>query len=379
MSGRGFLIATSGKANPISAHFTKLASVLAGRGHEVTLVVDGRRRDLERRLENPRVLTWPSPRPVRLRDAVFLAKAIGRRRVDCLVANFGSVNAMLLVGWLMRVPHRIAWYHTISTAIDLDARAHPLSVRFQRWRRRHIYRLATLVVANSEAGRRDVSSVFGVSPSRTRACPNSLPDPLDNVRLAGIAAGPRRGFVCVGRFDRTKGQDLLIEAVGRGCSRSLRVDFVGDGPRREACERLAAALGVADRCVFRGRLPNDEALACMAGAVATIVPSRSEAFGLVNVESLALGTPVLGTVVGGMREVVRDGVDGLLVEPHAGAIASALATLDQRPDLARDLGARARAGFLARFEQTLVVGRQAAFFEALAAGAPRPLPVLSHR
>jgi glycosyltransferase involved in cell wall biosynthesis len=116
----------------------------------------------------------------------------------------------------------------------------------------------------------------------------------------------------------------------------------------------------------------------MAGAVATIVPSRSEAFGLVNIESMALGTPVLGTAVGGMREVVRDGVDGLLVEPRADAIARGLARLDERPDLARDLGTRARAGFLARFEQTLVVGRQAAFFEALAAGSPLPRPVLSH-
>jgi len=93
------------------------------------------------------------------------------------------------------------------------------------------------------------------------------------------------------------------------------LEFVGDGATRASCEGLAVQLGVAKNCIFTGFLSHPEVLSRMAGAWATIVPSRNEAFGLVNIESMALGVPVIGSNTGGTAEIIRDGEDGLLFPP----------------------------------------------------------------
>jgi glycosyltransferase involved in cell wall biosynthesis len=112
-----------------------------------------------------------------------------------------------------------------------------------------------------------------------------------------------------------------------------------------------------------------EVLRKMAAAMATVVPSRSEAFGLVNIESMAVGTPVVGSAVGGIVEIVRDGKDGFLVPPDdPSALATRLETVLTHPQLRRELSRRARERFLAEFEQSRSVREQADWQEALFGG-----------
>jgi glycosyltransferase involved in cell wall biosynthesis len=176
--------------------------------------------------------------------------------------------------------------------------------------------------------------------------------------------------VCAGRIYFGKGQDVLIRALALIKQREPRVhvDFIGDGPFKLDCMQLARDLGVEDRCTFLGPAKHDVVLAEMASATATVVPSRSEAFGVVTIESMAVKTPVVASRVGGITEIVRDGVDGLLVTPDDPAdLAQKLETLLTQPDLVRRMREGAREGFLSRFEQRNAINEQATWFEAIAA------------
>src|ERR1039458_8862953 len=90
---------------------------------------------------------------------------------------------------------------------------------------------------------------------------------------------------------------------------------VGEGPNRQAVEKLAQKLGVANRCRFTGLCPHSDVLKELADSSVSVIPSRAEAFGFVALESMAVGLPVIASNTGGLAEVIRDGVDGFLVPP----------------------------------------------------------------
>jgi glycosyltransferase involved in cell wall biosynthesis len=172
----------------------------------------------------------------------------------------------------------------------------------------------------------------------------------------------------VGRLDPSKGQDVLIESVAilKDQFPDIRVEFVGKGPSRQAYMALAERLGVLQNCHFIGALSHQEVLNSMALATLTVVPSRHEAFGLVNIESLAASTPVVASHSGGIREIVRSGVDGFLVTPgDAKALAEKIAVLLQDPTLRETMAAQARERFMTDFEQRHSVLKQADWLEQL--------------
>ncbi len=342
MKSHCFFIATSWNDGAIADHFKALSKKLVERGHRVVILITGQKKWVEDHESNPSIYAWPSLRPTSFRDAVFLQGLIRKYRPDCLISNFSADNVMLLVGWLMRVPSRVAWYHTLISQI-------------------------TFIVSVSGACREDVQRVFQTPERKCRVLRNSLVDPLPGLILDQTKSLKNK-VVCVGRLHPTKGQDTLIRAVAilKNVLPNITIEFIGDGPSKESCLQLARDLGVEDACSFEGDIRHDEVLKRMALATATVVPSRSEGFGLVNIESLAVGTPVVASCVGGIVEVIRDGVDGFLVPPdNPDALAERLLLLLSNPDLRRTMSRNARERFLTTFEQSKVVKEQADWFETV--------------
>lgn len=370
MSHGPIFIGTNWRDRPVPNHFRALARCLAERGHRVVLFYDGADRSLEDREANPGVCVWPSPRPTGWRDAAFLWNRIQAERPGVLVANFSAINLFTMLGWCARVPVRVVWLRTMTRAHDIEAGSSRRWMRVQRWRRRWILGAATHVVANSAATALDAQDVYGVPREKCRVAFNAIADPHDrDPRLCEVPRSPHK-VVYTGRMIAIKGVDVLLRALAdvRRSVPDLQVDLVGG--RFEEYRRLAREIGVADCCTFTGALANTEVLRRMASAAVTVVPSRSEAFGMVNIESMAVGTPVVASAVGGIVEVVRDGVDGLLVPPEdPAALAAGLVELLTRPDLRRRMGRDARARFLAEFEQRRAVEQQADWLEELARGA----------
>lgn len=158
----------------------------------------------------------------------------------------------------------------------------------------------------------------------------------------------RRRVVFAGRVVTPKGVAVLIRAA-----RSVDAEFVvcGDGWQLEAMRKLARKLGVHERVRFTGWLAPEALARELAEASVVAMPSLwPEPFGLVGIEAHAAGRPVVASATGGVRDWLKDGVSGLLVEPgDPRALAAALEQLLADPARQHEMGEAGRAIVAARF------------------------------
>jgi glycosyltransferase involved in cell wall biosynthesis len=142
-----------------------------------------------------------------------------------------------------------------------------------------------------------------------------------------------------------KGPDVLIKALKLLKYTSVRVVFAGRGPMEKDLHRLSQELGVEDQVIFAGFVPEELKKFYYQAADIFCLPSvtMAESFGIVNLEAMASSLPVVASRLGGIPEVVRDGENGLLVEPNeAGDLASKLVSLLEDPALRHNLGKNGR-------------------------------------
>jgi D-inositol-3-phosphate glycosyltransferase len=138
---------------------------------------------------------------------------------------------------------------------------------------------------------------------------------------ATLGMKPNQNVVLfVGRIQRLKGLEVLVRAFARLADLDARLLVVGGQPgtspeSREISrlQHLVTRLGIADRTDFVGAVAHEQLPLYYSAADVTVMPSSYESFGLVAVESLACGTPVVATRVGGLTSIVHDGETGLLV------------------------------------------------------------------
>ncbi|MFF3065760.1 glycosyltransferase family 4 protein [Oerskovia sp. NPDC057915] len=173
-------------------------------------------------------------------------------------------------------------------------------------------------------------------PPAPRVDPARPADPPDAVG--------RPVLLAVGRVEHVKGFDLLLEAfASSSLADRAGLVIVGDGSELSELRRRARTLGVEDRVSFPGMLGPDAVAEALAAATVVVVPSRKEAASIVVLEAWRAGRPVVGTVLGGPRTLLTDGVDGLLVDPRdAEALAGVIGSLLDAPDVAAALGAAGR-------------------------------------
>jgi len=130
----------------------------------------------------------------------------------------------------------------------------------------------------------------------------------------------------IGKLNKGKGVYELLEAAAAIASegRPIKLIFVGDGPEKEGLVNGAEKLGIRDRAIFTGIRRDVERL--YAAMDVFVLPSTcDEAFGMVIIEAMAMGKPVIGTEVGGIPELISDGKNGLLVPPgDAKALSAAI-------------------------------------------------------
>ena len=120
----------------------------------------------------------------------------------------------------------------------------------------------------------------------------------------------------LGRTHHYRRVDVLLHAIQRLNRPAVHCVLAGDGDQKLAYERLAASLDLKDRVHFMGRVDHEDLPNLYTAADVLVLPSTlQESFGMVLIESLACGTPVIASRLPGVRTVVDDGVDGFLVNP----------------------------------------------------------------
>jgi colanic acid/amylovoran biosynthesis glycosyltransferase len=159
--------------------------------------------------------------------------------------------------------------------------------------------------------------------------------------------------LCVARLVRHKGHATLLRALAALARDGLQLEatLVGEGPERGELERLAAELGIGGQVRFAGPLGQDELPAVYRDHDVFCLPTLSEAVGVVNMEAMACGLPVVSSELMGVPELIEDGTNGLLVTPgREGELAAALRRLAEDPGLRTRMGMAGRRTVEERFD-----------------------------
>jgi len=246
-----------------------------------------------------------------------------------LVGGRGVPRAIKVVGdpaWERAVNK--GW---IAPTEDIDAfqqRPYPLRIRLMQAQRAREVRTAQRVIVPSQY-LRDMVIGWGALPERVQVVYNAVePDgsvlaasPAEARAVLGLPDGPL--LVTVARLVAWKGIDHLIHAVQQ--VPDVRLLIAGDGPDEARLRALAESGNAAGRVTFLGRVPRDRLALTYRAADYSVLYSGYEGLSHVLLESLHAGTPVIASAKGGNPEVVRHGVNGLLVPyPDADALAGAL-------------------------------------------------------
>ena len=289
------------------------------------------------------------------REFVFTGSARGKARFSAAAARAARRQAKLVVAghpflapvaqgaqFFARQAKSIIWTHGLEVW-------EPLSIL-----RRRALRSADLVIAPTNNTANHVARQQDVPQERIRV----LPWALDPQFEALLAANPSpalpanfpggRVILTVGRWfadERYKGMDTLITALPRLLTEwpDVQLVAVGEGDDQGWLEQIADGRGVLRHVHFLSGLSYSEIAACYQACEVFALPSRGEGFGLVYLEAMACGKPVIGGAHGGAPEVINDGKTGYLVEHgDAGQLATSLEALLADPTLGREMGARGR-------------------------------------
>lgn len=192
---------------------------------------------------------------------------------------------------------------------------------------RAVTRRAAFVAAVSEPLLQEARDVFTLDADRSGVA--RMPVVMDVTATAPPPPGPPFRLVAVGRASHEKGFDVLLDAMALARAHGLdaTVAIIGDGPETAALAARRDRLGLEAAVEFVGPLPRRQLHERLAGAHAVVVPSRNEGLGLVAVEALAVGRPVIASRVGGLVEVVTPGTGVLVPREESSALAAALCAL----------------------------------------------------
>lgn len=278
------------------------------------------------------------------------------QRVDLVHAHQGEDIAVLVLAALARRVHGCPLVVTVhcSVAHTLRAvRARTLALRWVGgWVEQRLLPGADAVIVLTEAAAAAVVAA-GVPADRVRVIPSGAdPALFDRPASDPFPQLARPRVLYLGRLAAQKNvADLVLAfaaaaapadsaaAIPAGC----QLLVVGDGPDRADLEALAAASAARERIHFTGLVPHAAVPAVLAYADVLVLPSVYEELGSVLVEAMRAGLPVVATRVGGIPEVVTDGVTGLLVPPgDVGALRQALGRILGDRGLAAAMSAAAR-------------------------------------
>jgi glycosyltransferase involved in cell wall biosynthesis len=316
-----------------ASHAPALARFLSDRGHGVEVVTTAS----ERPPLEPFDVHWVSRHdPAGLRHARVVNLVRKRARRSDVVYATSMVRRGALGAATARKPlvvklvsdevfERQSRNGRFEGTLEEFQRVRGARVSFLRRTRDRALRYARHVFCPSEY-LRGIALGWGLDPERVSVLPNpppELPDLPDRAELRSELGidGPLVAFA--GRLGPQKSVATALDAVARTPAVTLVV--AGDGPERDALERRAQDLGLDGRTRFLGSLERDGVLRLFRAADASLLSSSWENLPHTVVESLAVGTPVIATAVGGVPEVVRDGENGLLVPPRdPAALAGAL-------------------------------------------------------
>jgi D-inositol-3-phosphate glycosyltransferase len=260
----------------------------------------------------------------------------------------GLVGQHLARAW--SVPH-VQMFHTFSRIKTAHGGASPDPRRARAEAR--LLEEADAVVVTNAVERLQVLEQYGPPPTPLVTIPCGIdPAPFAEARDSTPRGADGRIVVAaLGRLERLKNFSLLLRGTALACAQDSRFAEAvevriaggpsGDEPETiDELRRSAGELGIEDRVRFLGAMPRERIASFYAAADLCVVPSRHESFGLVALEAMAAGLPVVATRTGGLQATVVEGSTGYLIgQDEPAALADRLLLLQASPSLRRAMGA----------------------------------------
>ena len=222
------------------------------------------------------------------------------------------------------VPH-ITMFHT-TARMKMSARVGEREPAHRGIAEADIMEAADAVVVATAHERLDVSHLYGISQSKVKVITPGVDvglfRPADRAKArSALGFGNENIILSVGRIEPLKGIDIILGAMALlDCLGDTRLVVVGgdlqEDPVLRQLQGTAQELGLGDMVTFAGAIPQAELPSYYNAADIFVMPSYFESFGLVALEAMACGLPVIATRVGGPREFVKAGVTGYLIDWH---------------------------------------------------------------
>ena len=307
-----------------ASHAPEVARFLSDRGHEVEVVITAEQQPA------------PEPFPVHLVSRPYPPGGRHSRVVKPICGRAGRADVVYTTGpfgrsppgatlarkpFVVKLPADPAYERARRRGItevsitDFQQGGGGLQIALMRSARDQELRRAAHVICPS-AYLRELAIAWGLAPGDVSVLPNptptvpELPSQQELRRGLGVGEGPLLAFA--GRLTAQKALRVALEAVAGNPGVTLLI--AGEGPERPELEGVIVELGIGDRVRFVGPPARHGVLELFRAADASILSSSWENFPHTVVEALAVGTPVLATAAGGVAEVVKDELNGLVVE-----------------------------------------------------------------
>ncbi|MFF2346366.1 glycosyltransferase [Pseudarthrobacter sp. NPDC058119] len=382
-----------------NVHVAALSEALARRGHHVTVYT---RRDatelpvrvrVARGLEVVHVDAGPArhvPKDELLPYIGDLADGVardwGQRPPDVVHGHFwmsglAALDAARRPDAGYRVP-MLQTFHALGTVKRRHQGAEDTSPEERRWLEPNVGRSADRIIATCSDEVFELKAM-GIATGKISIAPCGVD--LDFFSPEGPASGRTRRYriLSVGRLVPRKGVDLVIRALpyltaagfddvellivgGGGDSKEMQAD-----PEIRRLMDLAAELGVSGQVTLQGQVPRADMPGIFRSADAVVCAPWYEPFGIVPLEAMACGVPVVAAAVGGLRDTVVDHATGLHVPPRdPEAIASALSLLLENPALRESLGRAGEKRARTRYSWDRVAAETEKAYQLAVAGSP---------
>jgi glycosyltransferase involved in cell wall biosynthesis len=348
-------------------HVVTLAPALEPHRFRVTVVCVGDEGELFEELRDTHVparALHSRTRPVRA--LLGLVRAMRAERPDVVVTRGYNAEALgRIAAALTRVPRSVVWVHN-ATDITPRGRVRPV-----------VDRLLEPVT----------SAYYGVAHAQRSYLAEHLGHPAEKVEIIHNGVDPDRyaprepagagtiGIVAVLREEKDhrtvlRAMRMVVDEVPEA-----HLSVIGDGPLRRELEQLARQLGITANVTFAGS--RSDVAALLPTLDVAVLSSTTECFPMAVLEAMASGVPVVGTAVGGVPEMVEDGVTGYLVPPrHPRAMADALVKILRDPARGAEMGRAARDRVLAEFTLDRSVARAGAALARTVGREPARLAIV---
>ena len=344
----------------LARHVEGLSRGLAALGHEVHVITldfpGAPYEEQEGSLYIHRVpVSVPAPS---FHSWVLLFNHFFEKRAGQLAHEFGPPDVLHIHDWLtvpagvgakhlLRTPLVMTFHSTEASRSSNSPSAESAMVEGLEWWGSFE---AARVIAVSGWMRSEILSRLKTPGDKVEQIPNAVEPlkfagPVDakTARARWNVGEGQRMITAVGRLTKQKGFDDLIRAYPaiRSAVPGARLVIVGDGHMRAELESIAEREHVRDGTTFAGFVSDNELVTALRSSDVVVVPSHFEPFGIIALEAMASGVPLVVSRVGGLAEIVEDSVDGIEVEPNSpSAIAAATVRVLSDSELAARLSTR---------------------------------------